>query len=56
MYHQRWDIEEAFQRIKSRLSLEHVSGERDSPKAINVWAVGTLYIMQRVFRARSKTG
>lgn len=26
LYHQRWDIEEAFKRIKGRLSLEHVSG------------------------------
>ena len=26
LYHQRWDIEEAFKRLKGRLSLEHVSG------------------------------
>ena len=26
LYHQRWDIEETFKRIKGRLSLEHVSG------------------------------
>ena len=26
LYHERWDIEEAFKRIKGRLSLEHVSG------------------------------
>lgn len=26
LYHQRWNIEEAFKRLKHRLNLEHVSG------------------------------